>query len=78
MQADRQTDAQTDMLIATVRTPPGGGNITYHKYYTGLLPLSREKKNPWLFQTKLQTTYWTNVHLLIQNVLVTKFWSRFS
>jgi len=46
MQADRQTDAQTDMLIATVRTPPGGGNITYHKYYTGLLPLSREKKIP--------------------------------
>ena len=35
-------------------------------------------KNPWLFQTKLKTTYWTNAHSLIQNLLVTKFRSHFS
>jgi len=44
-------------------------------------PISRQKKSPTfprLFQTKLQTTYRTNAHLLIQNLLVKNFGARFS
>ena len=41
------------------------------------LPLSRQNKSR-LFQTKLQTKYETNAQLFIQNLRVTKFWTRFS
>ena len=38
----------------------------------------RTEKNPQLFQTKVQTTYRTNAHLSIQNLLVTNSGTRFS
>jgi len=39
---------------------------------------SPDRKISGLFQTKLQTTYGANAHVLIENLLVTKFRSRFS